>query len=198
MVDSRSTLVIGKGKVLLKLTSGKVLALSDVLHMEQPEGYVVPRKEKKCIYNKYENNTCVVICLYVDDMLIFGTSLEVVCETKKFLVSTPYDPSSQLNKNREHSVSQIEYAQIIGSLISLMNYTRFDIAYAIGRLSWYTQILKYSRGTINYGLCFNGFSSVLEGFSDANWISFLGRPWWKCNFLEVYQANLHYLVYYGG
>ena len=41
----------------------------------------------KCIYNKYEDNTCVVICLYVDDMLIFRTSLEVVCETKKFLGS---------------------------------------------------------------------------------------------------------------
>ena len=41
----------------------------------------------KCIYSKYENNTSVVICLYVDDMLIFGTSLEVVCETKKFLGS---------------------------------------------------------------------------------------------------------------
>ena len=41
----------------------------------------------KCIYNKYEDNTCVVICLYVDDMLIFGTSLEVVCKTKKFLGS---------------------------------------------------------------------------------------------------------------
>ena len=41
----------------------------------------------KCIYSKYEDNTCVVICLYVDDMLIFGTSLEVVCETKKFLGS---------------------------------------------------------------------------------------------------------------
>ena len=33
MGDSRSTLVIGKGKVLLKLTSGKVIILSDVLHM---------------------------------------------------------------------------------------------------------------------------------------------------------------------
>ena len=33
MGDSRSTLVIGKGKVLLKLTFGKVLALSDVLHV---------------------------------------------------------------------------------------------------------------------------------------------------------------------
>ena len=170
----------------------------------------------KCIYNKYEDNTCVVISLYVDDMLIFGTSLEVVCETKKFLgskfdmkdlgeakvilgikitrvpnglklsqehyvekilrkfehfdckpVSTPYDPSSQLKKNREHSVAQIEYPQIIGSLMYLMNCTRPDIAYAVGRLSRYTQspnqdhwtivcrILKYLRGIINYGLWFS-------------------------------------------
>ncbi|RVW43558.1 Cysteine-rich receptor-like protein kinase 25 [Vitis vinifera] len=93
----------------------------------------IPYK-KKCIYSKYEDNTCVVICLYVDDMLIFGTNLEVVCETKKFLVSTPYDPSSQLKKNREHSVAQIEYAQIIGSLMYLMNCTRPDIAYAA--VSW--------------------------------------------------------------
>ena len=33
MGDSRSTLVIGKGKVLIKLTSRKVLSLSDVLHV---------------------------------------------------------------------------------------------------------------------------------------------------------------------
>ena len=31
--DSRTTSVLGKGKVLLKLTSGKTLALSDVLHV---------------------------------------------------------------------------------------------------------------------------------------------------------------------
>ena len=33
MSDSKSSLVIGQGKVLLKLTFGKVLALSDVLHV---------------------------------------------------------------------------------------------------------------------------------------------------------------------
>ena len=33
------------------------------------------------------------------------------------------------------------------------------------------RVLKYLRGTINYSLCFNAFPSVLEGFSDANWIS---------------------------
>ena len=181
---------------------------------------------------KYEDNTCVVICLYVDDMMIFGTTLKVVCEIKKFLgskfdmkdlretdvilrikitrtpyglklsqehyvekilrkfehfdckpMSTPHDLSSQLKKNKEHSIAQIEYAQIIRSLMYLMNCTRPDIAYAVGRLSRYTQspnqdhwtivcrILKYLRGIINYGLCSSGFPSVLEGFSDANWIS---------------------------
>ena len=54
------------------------------------------------------------------------------------LVSTPYDSSSQLKKNREHSVAQTEYAHIIGSLMYLENCTRSDIAYAIGRLSQYT------------------------------------------------------------
>ena len=58
-----------------------------------------------------------------------------------------------------------------------------DIANAIGRLSRYTQspnqdhwvaihrVLKYLRGTSDYCLCYNRFPNVLEGFSDANWIS---------------------------
>ena len=165
--------------------------------MDQPEGCMVPRDEKKvcrvvkslyglkqapkqwhnkfdhvlisngfsinnadkCIYNKVENNSCIMICLYVDDMLIFRTNLQVLINTKSFLrskfymkdlgevevilgikitrtlnglnlsqehyienilkrfehfdckpMSTPYDPSSQLKKNREHSVAQTEYA----------------------------------------------------------------------------------------
>ena len=65
----------------------------------------------------------------------------------------------------------------------LMNCTRPDIAYTVSRLSRYTQspnqdhwtavrrVLKYLRGIINYGLCFSGFPSVLEGFSNAKWIS---------------------------
>ena len=170
----------------------------------------------KCIYKKVENNSCIIICLYVDNMLISGTNLQVVINTKSFLrskfdmkdlreakvflgikitrtlnglnlfqehyiekilkrfehidckpVSTPYDPSSQLKKNREHSVAQIEYAQIIGSLMYLANCTKSDIAYAIGRLSRYTQslnqdhwvaifrVLKYLRGPSDYCLCYS-------------------------------------------
>ena len=43
-------------------------------------------------------------------------------------MSTAYDPNSQVKKNREHSVAQIEYAQIIGSLMYLENCTKPDIA----------------------------------------------------------------------
>ena len=41
----------------------------------------------KCVYCKFCNGKCVIICLYIDDMLIFGTDLEVVENTKKFLAT---------------------------------------------------------------------------------------------------------------
>ena len=40
-----------------------------------------------CVYSKLIGSDCVLICLYVDDMLIFGTNLLVVNETKKLLSS---------------------------------------------------------------------------------------------------------------
>ena len=41
----------------------------------------------KCVYiNKY-TNSCVFVCLYVDDMLIMGTSKDVILSTKKLLSS---------------------------------------------------------------------------------------------------------------
>ena len=186
----------------------------------------------KCVYTKCTEKECVIIALYVDDMLIFGTSLSVVHSTKRFLssqfdmkdmgeakvilgvkitrmcdnimlsqehyvekilkrfghfdvkpVSTPYDANTRLKKNRGDPVGQAMYAQIIGSLMHLMNFSRPNIAYAVCRLSRYThnrnndhwsalaRLMKYLRGTMNYGGLCSGFPAVLEGYSDANWIS---------------------------
>jgi len=44
-----------------------------------------PNDADKCVYPKSENGECVVICLYVDDMLIFGTCIDIVSRTKFFL-----------------------------------------------------------------------------------------------------------------
>ncbi|KAL0401677.1 UNVERIFIED_CONTAM: Retrovirus-related Pol polyprotein from transposon TNT 1-94 [Sesamum latifolium] len=98
-------------------------------------------------------------------------------------VRTPYDPSACLKKNKGDSVSQAEYAKIMGSVMFLMNYTRPDIAYAVSRLSQYThnpnkehwdalrRLLRYLKGTINLCLHFNKYPVVLEGFCDANWVT---------------------------
>ena len=40
-----------------------------------------------CVFFKHDSNGCVIICLYRDDMLIFGTDLDRVIETKPFLNS---------------------------------------------------------------------------------------------------------------
>jgi len=99
------------------------------------------------------------------------------------LVSTPYDANSQLKKNRRDYISQSQYAQIIGSLLHLMSFSRLDIAYAVSKLSMYTQcpnqdhwdalarLMKYLKGTMDYAIEYSGFPAMLEGYNDANWIS---------------------------
>jgi len=64
-----------------------------------------------------------------------------------------------------------------------MSFSRPDIAYAVARLSRYTQcpsqnhwdvlarLMKYLRGTMDNAIEYSGFSVVLEGYNDANWIS---------------------------
>ena len=181
---------------------------------------------------KDTGNGYVILCLYVDDMLIVGSNEYMINTTKKLLNSqfdmkdmgladvilgikilrtsdglilsqshyvdkilekfnkddsgvarTPIDTGLHLSKNKSESISQLEYSRVIGSLMYLMSCTRPDIAYAVSKLSRYTsnpgtdhwkgivRVLKYLRFTRSYGLHYTRFPAVLEGYSDASWIS---------------------------
>ena len=39
----------------------------------------------RCVYYRYGGGQGVILCLYVDDILIFGTSLDMIKEVKSFL-----------------------------------------------------------------------------------------------------------------
>jgi len=41
----------------------------------------------KCIYNKYGNNICTIICLYEDDLLIFGLKIHVMNYVKSLFIN---------------------------------------------------------------------------------------------------------------
>ncbi|KAD3337350.1 hypothetical protein E3N88_32870 [Mikania micrantha] len=98
-------------------------------------------------------------------------------------VGTPIDPTVKLLPNQGNPISQLEYAKAIGCLIYAMVSTRPVIAFAVGKLSRYTsnpssnhwqavnRLFKYLKGTINYGLCYSGTPPVIEGFSNASWIT---------------------------
>ena len=47
-------------------------------------GFVV-NKADKCVYYRHGGGEGVIPCLYVDDILIFGTNLNVIKEVKDFL-----------------------------------------------------------------------------------------------------------------
>ncbi|GKE88875.1 zinc finger, CCHC-type containing protein [Tanacetum coccineum] len=184
-----------------------------------PHGYLL-NQDDKCVYSKFdEYGKGVIICLYVDHILIFGTDQAHVDLTNEFLssrfsmkdmgevdvilgirikhesngievsqshyiekvlkkfdyfnctpVSTPIDTSEK----HRHFVSQLEYSRLISYLMYAMTCTRPDIAFVVGKLSMYTsnhgtqhwqaiqRVLKYLNKTIDYGLMYTGYPSVLE------------------------------------
>uniref|UniRef100_A0A2N9HD70 Reverse transcriptase Ty1/copia-type domain-containing protein n=1 Tax=Fagus sylvatica TaxID=28930 RepID=A0A2N9HD70_FAGSY len=185
----------------------------------------------KCVYSKFTVEYGVIVCLYVDNMLIFGTNMLVVCETKKYLVSmfkmkdlneadtilgikvkrhsegyalyqnhyiekvllkykhlnvkevnTPFDSNYKLVENTKRAIAQLEYASVIGCMMCAMYCTRPDVAFAVNRLSRYSnspsvehwkaiaRVLGYLKKTKDLGLYYSRYPTVLEGYSNANWV----------------------------
>ncbi|GKE61884.1 zinc finger, CCHC-type containing protein [Tanacetum coccineum] len=195
-------------------------------------GFLLNQSDK-CVYSKFDGSEKgVIICVYVDDMLIFGTDQNQVDKTKKVLslkfsmkdmgeadvilgikikrenkgivitqsryiekilkkfnhencssVSTLMDPVEKLMINTGKPVDQLEYSRAIGCLMYAMTSTRPGNACAVGRLNkltcnpsrqhWHaiTRVFMYLKGTMNYGLSYVGYPLVLEGSSDASWIT---------------------------
>ena len=98
-------------------------------------------------------------------------------------VSTPYDASLILRKDKRIMRDQLRYSQIIRSLMYLASATRPDISFAVGKLSRFVsnpgddhwksleRVMRYLNGTMNYGIHYTGYPRVLEGYSDSNGIS---------------------------
>nr|GEX40687.1 hypothetical protein [Tanacetum cinerariifolium] len=104
--------------------------LDEKIYMKQPKG-------------KFDaSGKGVIICLYVNDMLIFGTNQDQVNKTKEFLLSK-FDMKDLgeaevilgIRIKQGNNVSQLEYSRAIGCLMYAMINTRPDIAFAVGKLS---------------------------------------------------------------
>ncbi|UYV71408.1 hypothetical protein LAZ67_8003037 [Cordylochernes scorpioides] len=97
-------------------------------------------------------------------------------------ISTPLDPNTNLdNFNSSKEVNKTQYQELIGSLLYLSTKSRPDIAFAVTLLSRYNQnpremhmgaakrILRYLKGTKQYGLIYTKGDVELKAYTDASW-----------------------------
>jgi hypothetical protein len=116
---------------------------------------------------------------------------------------TPSEPRLQLSREtEERDVDSTEYRRLVGSLRYLCN-TRPDIAYSVGIISRYMErpkmshlsaakrILRYIKGTMDYGIVFNKPDKKdieLIGYTDSNW----------CGDKDDRKSTAGYVFLYGG
>ncbi|GJS98760.1 zinc finger, CCHC-type containing protein [Tanacetum coccineum] len=145
----------------------------------------------------------VILCLYVDDMLIVGSNDKIIRSTKDMLKSK-FDMKDMgladvilgIKIIRTQNGLVLSQAHYVDKILNTHNAgdsgqartpidtsTRPDLAYAVSRLSRYTsnpsyahwkaitRVLHYLRYSRDYGLHYDRHPAVIEGYSDANWIS---------------------------
>ncbi|GJX31903.1 zinc finger, CCHC-type containing protein [Tanacetum coccineum] len=166
-------------------------------------GFKINERDKY-VYVKDTSSGYVILCLYVDDMLIISSNDKMIKSTKDMLKSkfdmkdmgladvilrikiirthkglvlsqahyvdkilnthnagdsgparTPIDTSMHLSKNRGVGVAQLEYTS--------------NPSDAHGKAM--TRVLHYLRYSRDYGLNYDRYPAVIEGYSNANWIS---------------------------
>ncbi|GKE70303.1 NAC domain-containing protein 7-like protein, partial [Tanacetum coccineum] len=125
----------------------------------------------KCVYVKDTSSGYVILCLYVDDMLIVGSNDKIIRSTKDMLKSK-FDMKDMgladvilgIKIIRTHNGLVLSQAHYVDKILNTHNAgdsgqartpidtsTRPDLAYAVSRLSRHP--------------------AIIEGYSDANWIS---------------------------
>ncbi|GJS66639.1 zinc finger, CCHC-type containing protein [Tanacetum coccineum] len=172
--------------------------LDEEVYMKQPEGFVMPGNEHKVcklVKSLYvlkqapkHSGEGVIICLYVDDMLIFGTDQNQVDKTKKFLSSKfsmkdmrKADVILGIKIKRENKRIVITQSHYIKKILKKFN--RKDCSPVSTPIDPVEKLkpntgkpmdqLEYSRaiGCLMYAMTSTrpDIAYAVEGFSDASW-----------------------------
>ncbi|GJY53898.1 zinc finger, CCHC-type containing protein [Tanacetum coccineum] len=150
--------------------------------------------------NKFDKSgKGVIICLYVDDMLIFSTDQVHVGLTKELLSlrfsmkdMEEADVILGIRIKHQSNVIAISRSHYIEKVLKKFSYfdctpvsTPMDTSEKLmpnngqaytsnpGTQHWqsFQRVLKYLKKTMDYRLTYTGYTLVLEGYTDASWIS---------------------------
>lgn len=95
-------------------------------------------------------------------------------------MATPYDPNTDLNASESLETVGAPYREAVGSLLFLAKTTRPDIMYAVSKVSQFMEspktnhwtavkrILRYLKGTKEFGITYSKTGGNLIGYSDSD------------------------------
>ncbi|KAL0381033.1 UNVERIFIED_CONTAM: Retrovirus-related Pol polyprotein from transposon TNT 1-94 [Sesamum angustifolium] len=144
----------------------------------------------KCIYCKVKGDRIIILCLYVDDILLIGSCIEIITETKSFL-KNKFEMKDMgeadvilgiklIRSTDGITISQSHYVEKIiekfGYQNSRIAKTPYDYSVALfknksGVSVAQLRVLRYLKGTVSLAIHYGRFPAVLEGYSDASWIA---------------------------
>jgi transposase InsO family protein len=146
---------------------GKRFKMKDLGTLKECLGIKVTRNMRKSVVELNEAKYVKELLkrFNMEDCMPVGTPLEVNNKLEK--------EKGQLGKN--------PYQELTGALMYLAIWTRPDISHAVSYLSQFNtchndqhwsaakRVLRYLKGTIEYGLLFRKGATTLVGYADADW-----------------------------
>eukprot|EP00261_Vitis_vinifera_P027472 XP_010661281.1 PREDICTED: uncharacterized protein LOC104881771 [Vitis vinifera] len=190
--------VLGKGTIEVAFTSGKRVTLINVLYVPDMNknlvsGDLLGKPGIKAVFESgYASNSKAYRLLDLESNVIIESRevefFENLLSDSNSQVPTSVgeSPEETPSKNDGRSVAQLEYASAIGSLMYAAQCTRADISFAVSKLSRFTsnpsvehwkaigRVLGYLKNTKELSLQYSKFPAIIEGYSDASWISSVG------------------------
>nr|GEW79259.1 hypothetical protein [Tanacetum cinerariifolium] len=166
--------------------------LDEEVYMRQSKGFVTPINEHKAFDNtkKFLSSRFSLKDMREADVILGikikrenkGIAITQSHYIKKILkkfnrkdcspVNTPMDPIEKLKPNTVKPIDQLKYSRAIGCLMYAMTSTRPDIAYVIGRLSWFTKAYSDASWTNHVeDLSFTSGYVFLLGGGAISWAS---------------------------
>eukprot|EP00253_Pinus_taeda_P034587 PITA_34587 len=150
------------------------------------------------VYTKKEGKSLIILVLYVDDLIltvlqskegIFLSQSKYACDLLRFFhmedckpAPSPFQSGVKLSVNcTSPEVDATLYRQLVGKLLYL-THTHPDLSFVVGLVARFMQtpreshwkaakrILRYVRGTVQFGIHYNAEASpLLVGFTDSDW-----------------------------
>ncbi|GKB85189.1 ribonuclease H-like domain-containing protein [Tanacetum coccineum] len=156
--------------------------LAETVYMHQPPGFRnFAHLDYVCLLQRQGTDTAYLL-MYVDD-IVLTASAEILLQ--RIIASlhhdrTPVDTESKLGDDGDPVSDPKLYMSLVGSL-QYLTFTRPDISYAVQQICLYMhdprephfsalkRILRYVRGTLDYGLqLFSPSTTSLVAYSDAD------------------------------